>query len=59
MDSLEAFDDFGVQNADFLKTICHILKFLFDEEVLSEEAIVEWHSNPPNDPSALSVRSSV
>lgn len=53
LDSLEALEEFGVHNPHFVKSICKVLHFLYGEDVLSEDAILEWYANPPNDPSAL------
>jgi hypothetical protein len=53
LDSLEALEEFGVHNSHFVKSICKVLHFLYGEDVLSEDAILEWYTNPPNDPSAL------
>lgn len=53
LDSLEALEEYGVNNPKFAKITCKVLHYLYGEDVLHEEAILEWHANPPNDPSAM------
>ncbi|KAI9558918.1 hypothetical protein GHT06_015707 [Daphnia sinensis] len=53
LDSLEALEEFGVNNPQFAKITCKVLHYLYGEDVLHEDAILEWHANPPNDPSAM------
>lgn len=53
LDSLEALEEYGANNPHFSKITCKVLHFLYGEDVLNEDAILEWHANPPNDPSAM------
>ncbi len=53
LDSLEAMEEYGVHHAELAQAVFQALHFLYEQDVLSEEAILEWYENPPNDPSAL------
>lgn len=60
LDSLEALEDFGVHNSQFAVAIGKVLHYLYEQDILSEDTILEWYANPPNDPSApTSVRTYV
>lgn len=46
-------EEYGVHHTEWAQAVFQALHFLYEQDVLSEEAILEWYENPPNDPSAL------